>query len=73
MHPNVAKTRARVAGLHGRPADDPERVDAKREFIAAKTAAYIEKVLDGWPPLTDEQRTKLAELLKPVGGGVHGA
>ncbi len=66
MHPEVAKSRARVAGLHGRPADDPERVDARRELIAAKTAAYIEKVLDGWPPLTGDQRTKLAELLKPV-------
>lgn len=84
MHPTVAKTRARVAGLHGRPTDDPDRVAAKREFIAAKTAAYIEKVLESWPPLTDEQLTKLAELLKPVRrsaaitalraeGGGHGA
>jgi hypothetical protein len=27
---------------------------------------YIEKVLADWPPLTDQQRTTLAELLKPV-------
>jgi hypothetical protein len=30
------------------------------------TQEYIEEILATWPPLTDLQRTKLAELLKPV-------
>ncbi len=30
------------------------------------TQQYIEKMLADWPPLTDQQRTTLAELLKPV-------
>jgi hypothetical protein len=30
------------------------------------TQQYIEKVLADWPPLSDQQRTALAELLKPV-------
>jgi hypothetical protein len=35
---------------------------------AERTAEYIERVLAEAPPLTDEQRTKLAELLVPVRG-----
>ena len=31
-----------------------------------RIAGYIENVIAAWPPLTNEQRTKLAELLKPV-------
>jgi hypothetical protein len=27
---------------------------------------YIQRVLDGWPPLTSTQRAQLAELLRPV-------
>jgi hypothetical protein len=33
---------------------------------APRTQEYIEKVLADWPPLTDQQRNTLAELLKPV-------
>lgn len=29
-------------------------------------AARIEAMIDSWPTLTDQQRTALAELLKPV-------
>lgn len=59
--------RARIAGLtRSRQADDPELVEARRRLRTERTAAYIEKVLAEAPPLTDEQRTKLAELLKPV-------
>ncbi|MCB0942697.1 MAG: hypothetical protein KDB72_20940 [Mycobacterium sp.] len=32
----------------------------------ARTRAYIDRVLAEAPPLTAEQRWKLAELLKPV-------
>lgn len=27
---------------------------------------YARRIIADWPPLTDEQRTRLAELLKPV-------
>lgn len=37
-----------------------------------RTAEYIEKILADWPPLTDQQRTRLAELLKPVRVGGAG-
>jgi hypothetical protein len=67
LHPEVAKARARVAAL-SRPdaGDDTKRTDAKRDLAAAKITAYVEKILAAAPPLSDEQRTRLAELLRPV-------
>ena len=49
-----------------RPADDPALDEAKRGLAAARLEAYIEKVLASAPPLSDEQRCKLAELLRPA-------
>lgn len=58
---------ARVAALsRSRPHDDAELVDARRELAEANIAAYVEKTLAQAPPLTDEQRARLAELLRPV-------
>jgi hypothetical protein len=72
--PPVAHHRARVASLsRDRDPCDPELLDARRALSTQVLAEYIEKVLSAAPPLTAEQRTKLAELLKPVripaGGG----
>lgn len=54
--------------------NDPALIEERRrELTEAKLADYIEKVLAAFPPLTSEQRTRLAELLAPVrvnGGGV---
>lgn len=51
--------------------NNPELVnDARRNLAAAKINDYIEKVLETAPPLTAEQRTKLAELLRPARSGV---
>jgi len=68
--------RARIGALsRDRKPDDPELVDARRALAEIKLAEHIDKALSGWPPLTDEQRAKLAELLKPVrvrnGGAVR--
>lgn len=67
MHSEVAKARARRAGLHARPKTDPDLKKAERDLAAAKASAHIEKILAAAPPLTDEQRIRLAELLKPAG------
>jgi hypothetical protein len=40
-----------------------------RNLAEANLAAYITRVVDAAPPLTPEQRDKLAALLRPVGGG----
>jgi hypothetical protein len=68
--PVVAQKRATVAGLaHWRADDDPELADARRELRTEALAEHIAKALDQAPPLTDEQRTRLAELLRPARQG----
>jgi hypothetical protein len=48
----------------------PDQVEGRRRDLAeAKIADYIEKVLAQRPPLTNEQRNRLAELLRPVRAG----
>jgi hypothetical protein len=57
--------RARVAHAvryHG--PDAPEVADARRDLAAANLAAYIEKTVSNAPPLTAEQRDRLALLLR---------
>lgn len=59
--------RGRVASLsRSRPATDPDLIDARRDLAAAKLDAYIKKVVAEAPPLTDEQRDRIAALLRPT-------
>ncbi|WP_324667158.1 putative PhiRv1 phage protein [Mycobacterium canetti] len=59
--------RGRVAALsRSRRANDPEYVAAQQDLAAANLEAHIARTLAAAPPLTDEQRTRLAELLRPV-------
>jgi hypothetical protein len=46
--------------------DSPEAIEARANFKARRLAHHIEKILAEAPPLTDEQRNALAELLRPV-------
>jgi hypothetical protein len=65
--PETAKHRARVAGITlKRGADDPEVEMARRDLEVSKLADHIQRVLAQAPPLTGQQRAKLAELLRPV-------
>jgi hypothetical protein len=65
--PRTAKARARVGILsrHHGP-DDPQTIDAKIDLEAAKLRDHIERVLAQAPPLSNEQRRRLAELLRPA-------
>ena len=64
--------RGRVASLsRSRSATDPDLVNARRDLAAAKLDAYIQKVVAEAPPLTDEQRDRIAALLRPAGGGAR--
>jgi hypothetical protein len=61
--------RARVAGLsRDRKSDDPELVAARRDLKAARLEDYVASVVASAPPLTPEQRDRIAALLRPVGG-----
>jgi fructose-specific phosphotransferase system component IIB len=75
MHPEVSKARATVSAFarcvkNGeREANDPVIVQAKTNLAVANIAAYVEKVLSAAPPLTDEQKDRIAGLLR-AGGDV---
>ena len=59
--------RARVASLsRSRQPDDPALTNARRALRAARAEEYVRKLVDTWPPLTDEQRDRLAVLLRPA-------
>ncbi len=64
----VAHHRARVANavLRG---DDDAATEARRELKAAVLEDAIRKTVDSAPPLTNEQRTRLAKLLRPSRAG----
>jgi hypothetical protein len=65
----VARLKGVVGGLARRGAD-PERLEAARaELRTAAAEVYITKVVDAAPPLSDEQRARLAALLRPTGDG----
>lgn len=58
--------RARVASLsRSRKPDDPSLLEARRNLRAARAEDYVRKLVDSAPPLTDEQRARLAALLQP--------
>jgi hypothetical protein len=46
--------------------DSPQAVEARANFKARRLGHYIEETLASAPPLSDEQRNALAELLRPV-------
>ncbi|MGO9382398.1 MAG: hypothetical protein ACLP4W_09945 [Mycobacterium sp.] len=57
--------RARIAALsRDRDPDDPELVEARRSLRASRLEEHVAKVVDGWPPLTDEQLDNVAALLR---------
>jgi hypothetical protein len=52
----------------GLPPDHPELVELRRKLKTQRVEEYIERVLSEAPPLTADQRARLAELLQPVRG-----
>lgn len=65
--PNWRVSRARIASLsRSRTPDDPDLVNARRELLEARLADRIRADVAAWPPLTTEQRDRLAALLRPV-------
>lgn len=68
VSPAVAHERARIASLtRSRTADDPELIEARRNLRAASLESHITRILDEAPPLTDEQRHRIAGLLTAGG------
>ena len=67
----VASTRLAALVRHRTP-DDPDVVEATRDLRVAQLNEHVRRVVDGFPPLTPEQRSRLAALLvdgEKVGDG----
>jgi hypothetical protein len=58
---------ARAERASRRTGDSALVEDARRDYAAAKLADYIKRTVDAAPPLSPEQRERLAALLR--GGG----
>lgn len=64
ISPAVASARGRIAALsRDRSPNDPELIDARRSLSAANLESYILKTVRTAPPLTSEQRDRIAALL----------
>jgi len=69
---DAAHQRAKIGALtravrNGeRPADCPELREAKQKLAEIRAEDHVRRILDSAPPLSDEQRTRLAELLRPA-------
>jgi hypothetical protein len=65
MSQAVRTEKARLAAKK-RHYPDQDHSDTERDLAAAKIANYIAHVLAEAPPLTPDQRARLAELLRPA-------
>lgn len=68
---DVAYWRGVVGGLNralrnGERTDNGELAEAEENLRVAVWTAHVERLVKEAPPLTDEQRTRLAELLRPI-------
>ena len=63
MSPVARRERARIASLsRSRDVDDPDLIEARRNLRAATLESHVLRVLNEAPPLTDDQRRRLAGL-----------
>jgi hypothetical protein len=67
---STTRERARLAAAARHHPDDAEVLAAARDRLRAAVAEdYITRIVDTAPPLTAEQRARLAVLLLAPGGG----
>ncbi|MGH3788831.1 MAG: hypothetical protein ACRDRG_20300 [Pseudonocardiaceae bacterium] len=67
--PNRRRVAAAVGAIerHGGP-DDPRLPDLRRDLRAAELEEHIIRIVDAAPPLTAEQRNRIAALLRAPAG-----
>jgi len=57
--------RARIASLsRSRRPDDPDLVEARRDLAAERLASHVARVVAEAPPLTEQQRDRVAAILR---------
>ena len=67
MTPDERTARARVAAFHRHHPGDPKTAQLGAGFKADRLALHIARVVDAAPPLSPEQRDRLALLLRGAG------
>jgi hypothetical protein len=68
--PNEVRRKLRAQkGVAVRRGDKTEASRLDAEIRTEALAAHIESVVDEFPPLSGEQRERLAALLRPTAGG----
>lgn len=63
--------RARVARAT-QTGDTVADEQARRDLKAARAEDYVRRLVESWPPLTDEQLDVLARLIRPVESRARG-
>ena len=65
LSPAAKSARGRIAALsRSRESDDPDLQAAHRDLRAERLASHVTEVVASAPPLTDEQRERIAALLR---------
>jgi len=65
--PKARHHSARIGALsRSRKPDDPDLIEAQRALRVLQAEEYVRRLVDGFPPLTREQRARLATLLQPA-------
>jgi hypothetical protein len=65
VSPATAHHRGRVAALsRDRDPDDPDLIEARRDLRAEVLAEHVSRVIAAAPPLSDEQLSRIAALLR---------
>lgn len=65
ISPEQARHRATLAAI-ARHHPDADLTELRTELRTATAAEYIRKLVDEAPPLSEEQRARLAALLRPT-------
>jgi hypothetical protein len=66
--PKVRTISGRLAAVE-RHHPDADTSELRRDLRAARAEEYVRALVDGFPPLTSEQRTRLALLLRASSRG----
>ena len=61
---SLKQLRAGIARASKRTGDPISAADKRRDYAAAKLEDYIRRIVDQAPPLTEDQRSRIAALLR---------
>ena len=66
MTPEQNRERARIAAMRRYHPDSPETDELAADFKARRLEEHVQRVVDSAPPLSAEQRERIASVLRGV-------